>query len=164
LLHTVDQPLLKNKTIRARHRAGAMACTTLLPQDAVHKLVGGPGQEFWAAGKNWDIVTDGLTEENLALIGRWRVEVSPGGAREKDVFLHVIQVGDADLAEVSDVELTGSDEKPGVKIRTGSAQWEILFNAEGALGGHIERSGGGRPIDRELTTTVQKQVGITAQE
>ena len=66
-----------------------MFCRTLLPTDARLTPVGGPGKEVWAAGKNWPIQTTGLQPENLALMGKWRVEVTPGTARKDDVFLHV---------------------------------------------------------------------------
>jgi len=164
LLHTAHEPQIRNKTIRADHRKGRMFCTTMLPKDAVLKPVGGPGREFWAAGKNWDIVRDGLSDENLALMGRWRVEVTPARARKKDVFLHVIQVGDDDLVETSQVELIESGDKYGVRVKAAEATWEVVFNSEGPLGGSIKRSGKGRRIDRALTTGVQKQVGIAARE
>ena len=37
-----------------------------------------------------------------------------------------------------------------------------MFNTEGLLGGHISRSGQGKRINHNLTTDVQKQVGIAA--
>ncbi len=82
-----------------------MFCRTLLPADAVIEKVGGPGKEFWAAGRNWDLENRrGLTAENLAMIGRWRLEVSPGSERKEDCFLHVIQVGDQKLDAMDKVE------------------------------------------------------------
>lgn len=164
LLHTADEPLRRDKTIRADHHNGRMFCTTILPKDAVVEVVGGPGREFWAAGRNWDIEQGGLRDENLALMGRWRVEVSPASAKKKDVFLHVIQVEDADLAKSSEVQLIESGDKRGVRVQVSEAMWEVVFDSEGPLGGHIKRSGKGRRIDRELTTAVQKQVGIAAQK
>ena len=160
LLHTADKPVRQGRTVRADHRDGRMFCTTVWPRQATFELVGGPGREFQAAGKNWDIVRDGLDEENLALMGRWRMEVSPAEARAEDVFLHVIEVGEEDLAAPSDIESIAGDGACGVKVQAGGATWEVIFNADGPLGGHIKRSGPGRPIDRALPTTVQKQVGI----
>ena len=63
-----------------------MFCRTLLPEDAVLTPAGGAGKEFWAAGQNWSIVSDGLKPENLAMMGQWRVEVTPGAPRKRDVF------------------------------------------------------------------------------
>jgi hypothetical protein len=164
LLHTANEPQIRNKTIRADHREGRMFCTTLLPKDAVLKAVGGPGKEFWAAGKNWDIVKDGLSDESLALIGQWRVEITPGKASKKDVFLHVIQVGGKDLREASQIKLIESGDKHGVRIKVAEATWQVMFNSEGQLGGRIKRSGEAGRIDRALVTEVQKQVGIAARE
>ena len=137
-----------------------MFCTTLLPKEAVIKPVGGSGKAFWAAGKNWDIMQDGLTDENLALMGRWRVEVAPATANKKDLFLHVIQVGSKSLTEASQIELIESGDTYGARIEVAEATWQVMFNSEGQLGGRIKRSGGAGRIDRTLATGVQKQVGL----
>jgi hypothetical protein len=160
LLHTAYKPEINDKIIRAEHNKGGMLCKTILPKDAVLKAVGGPDREFWAAGKNWDIVRDGLTEENLALMGQWRVEVTPGHSRKKDVFLHVIQVGGQDLEKMNKIELTEDSDAYGVRVVTDRQTWDIIFNSEGSLGGHITRTGKGQRIDRDLSSSVQKQVGI----
>lgn len=164
LLHTAHEPEIYSKTIRADHREGRMFCKTMLPKDAILRTVGGPGREFRAAGKNWDIVRDGLTDENLTLMGQWRVEVTPGRARKKDVFLHVIQVGDRGLEKMDGAELIEAAGSYGVKLKTAEATWEVVFNSEGPLDGLIKRTGKSRRIDRALATGVQKQVGIAARE
>ena len=105
LIHTAHEPKMTGTTIKADHGEGRMFCRTMLPVDAVLKAVGGPGKEFRAAGKNWDIVREGLSDENLALMGQWRVEVTPGSARQKDIFLHVIQVAGQDLEQMDEAEL-----------------------------------------------------------
>ena len=46
-----------------------------------------------------------LTAEKLAMMGQWRVEVSPRRAQTDDVFLHVIQVGDNKLQAMENAEL-----------------------------------------------------------
>ena len=163
LLHTAYEPQIRGKTIRADHGKGRMLCRTMLPGDAVLKAVGGSGKEFWAAGKNWDIVRDGLTEENLALMGQWRVEVTPGEVSRKDVFLHLIQVGGQGLKQMDEAELIEGNGSCGVRVRTDERVWEVVFNREGPLGGHIKRTGEGRRISRDLANSVQKQVGIAAQ-
>ena len=50
----------------------------------------------------------------------------------------------------------------GVRLADGDLIWEVTFDKEGNLGGHIRRAGGRRPIDVELTTVVQPQSGIMA--
>jgi heparin/heparan-sulfate lyase len=160
LLHTAHQPTIEGRRIRADHGQGRLFCRTLLPEDAVLTPVGGPGKEFWAAGKNWDIVTKGLKPEDLAMMGQWRVEISPGTARKTDVFLHVIQVGDQKLQDMDKAELLQEGQRCGVRLNTGGQSWEVTFDASGPLGGHIRRIGGPGTIDVPLATTVQAQSGI----
>jgi len=126
--------------------------------------VGGPGQEFLAAGKNWNIVTRGLKPENLAMMGQWRVEVRPGAPRQEDVFLHVIQVGDQSLDTMDATELVQADKAVGVRLRSGRETWEVVFHTSGELGGRIHHTGDRSAIDRELTTTIEAQRGIMAND
>lgn len=162
LLHTAHKPLITGKTIRADHSKGRMFCRTMLPKDAVLKTVGGPGKEFWAAGKNWNIVKDGLTDDSLALMGRWRVEVTPGNPRKEDIFLHVIQVGEQNLEQMDVIKLIEEDNKCGITMKTQNQTWDIVFNSDGPLGGYIRRTGEGKRINHNLASNVQKQVGIEA--
>ena len=139
-----------------------MLSRTLLPADAVLTPVGGPGKEFLAAGKNWSIVDRGLKPENLAMMGQWRVEVSPGEPRAEDLFLHVIQVGDQRLDTMDEVELIQADGTCGARLAVGDRTWEVTFHTTGELGGHVKRTGPGDPLDRDLTAEVEPQSGIMA--
>jgi heparin/heparan-sulfate lyase len=159
LIHTAHQPAITERTIRADHGEGRMYCRTLLPEDAILTPVGGRGEEFLAAGKNWDIVSDGLTAENLAMMGQWRVEVTPNVARKQDLFLHVIQVGDQQLGRMNEAKLLRDSDTCGVRLTSAGQTWEVTFSVNGPLGGRIGRSGPDA-IDRALATTVQPQSGI----
>jgi len=159
LIHTAHQPVLEGHTLRADHGQGRMFCRTLLPENAVLRPVGGPGKEFWAAGKNWDIIDKGLSEESLALMGRWRVEVTPAVPRKVDLFLHVIQVGNQTLKAMDNVELLQEPQSCGVRVNADDRVWEVTFSTTGPLGGHIRRTGD-PTIDQPLATTVQPQSGI----
>ncbi|MHB8900456.1 MAG: heparinase II/III domain-containing protein [Thermoguttaceae bacterium] len=114
LLHTAHEPAITGNTFRTDHGDGRLFCRTLLPADARLEKVGGPGKEFWAAGKNWELVDQGLRPEQKAMMGQWRVEVSPATAQKEDFFLHVIQVGDQKLNQMDDVESiqTGPYQRP----------------------------------------------------
>jgi len=164
LLHTAHRPVVDDKTIRADHGQGRMFCKTLLPQDATLALVGGPGKEFWAAGRNWGIQTGKLKPENLAMMGQWRLEVSPGTAREYDAFLHVIQVGGQDLEVMSDSQVIRGEGSVGVRLATAQGAWETTFKIAGELGGHLRLTGGETTLDQALTQRVTPQVGIRATE
>ena len=162
LLHTAHQPAIVDKTIRADHGEGRLFCRTLMPADAIVTAVGGPGKEFWAAGQNWDIVSGGLEPENLALMGQWRVEVTPGAPRKQDVFLHVIQVGNQKLDAMDETTLLEAEGRCGIRLGAGGRTWEVTFNSTGPLGGHIKSSAGPGSINAPLATTVQPQAGIEA--
>ena len=161
LLHTANRPEIVEKTVRADHGRGRLFLRTLLPADARLTPVGGPGKEFYAAGQNWSIKADGLNPENFAMMGRWRVEVTPGSPRKEDMFLHVLQVGGQDLQAMDRAELIRADGCCGVRLWSSGGKWEVTFATQGALSGWIKRSGGRTPIDAPLASAVPTQAGIT---
>jgi heparin/heparan-sulfate lyase len=133
LLHTAYEPVIDGPLIRADHREGRLFCRTLLPKDAVLTPVGGPSKEFWAAGRNWDLQPSTLKPEQLAMMGQWRVEVSPGAARTEDLFLHVIQVGDQTLAAMDQADLIETDGAVGARLTAGNRTYEVTFAIQGDL-------------------------------
>lgn len=163
LIHTAHEPTIDGRTVRADHNAGRMFCRTLLPAEAKLTAVGDPGKQFWAAGQNWTIEQGNLKADQLAMMGQWRVEVTPSVAQQADVFLHVIQVGNQQLKTMSETRLIQTDQRCGVRLADGDTVWEVTFDKEGRLGGHIRRTGGTRAVDVELTTVVQPQSGIMAE-
>ena len=79
-------PVVEGSHFRADEGQGRLFCRTLLPKDALLAKVGGPGKEFWANGRNWE-VGKWVKQENERirqktgkpmLLGNWRIEVSPG--------------------------------------------------------------------------------------
>ena len=138
LLHTAHEPVLTGHTFQADQDGGRIFCRTLLPTDATLQKVGGPGKEFSAAGKNWELVDRGLTPENKAMMGQWRVEVSPGAARQEDLFLHVIQVGDRQLEQMDDMELVEEGTRRGVRLTYGGRTIAVTFDTTGNLGMQID--------------------------
>jgi heparin/heparan-sulfate lyase len=138
LLHTAHEPVPSGNTFRADQGEGRMFCRTLLPADALITKVGGPGKQFWAAGKNWDIVDKGLKPDNLAMMGQWRVEVSPGTAQREDYFLHVIQVGDQSLQKMDDAELIEDGDRRGVRLNHKGQPVHLTFNTTDHLDMQME--------------------------
>jgi heparin/heparan-sulfate lyase len=163
LIHTADEPIVDGDLIRADHREGRMFCRTLLPAGAKLTQIGGAGKEFQAAGKNWSIKAGNLKPEQLAIMGQWRVEVTPTTANKQDVFLHVIQVGPQDVQSIGATSLVQSEGRCGVRLNAGEDVWEVTFNTAGELAGHIRRIGGEPSIDRDLASEVQPQSGIMAE-
>lgn len=161
LIHTAHEPRLGDRTIRTDHGRGRMFCRTCLPADATLRVVGGPGKEFWAAGRNWEIQAPRLTAAQRALMGQWRVEVTPGQPRSEDVFLHVIEVSDQTRQHMRPVEVIHQEGLAGVRLAARGESWEITFRTQGELGGHVRRRGT-VAWDRDLATTVQPQAGIRA--
>jgi heparin/heparan-sulfate lyase len=133
LLHTAHEPVLTGHTFQADQDGGRIFCRTLLPADATIKKVGGAGKEFWAAGKDWKLVDRGLKPENKAMMGQWRVEVSPGTARQEDFFLHVIQVGNRQLEQMDDMELVEEGTWRGVRLTCEGRTVTVTFDTAGDL-------------------------------
>ena len=74
---------------------GKMTVDTLLPAEIETVTIGGEGQEATVAGTNYS--ADSNLNPNLTHEGEgYRIEISPKQASNKDFFLNVIQVGDAD--------------------------------------------------------------------
>jgi len=160
LIHTAHEPLIDGQTFRADHDEGRMFCRTLLPRTARLTSVGGPGNEFFAAGKDWPIEAKGLSPEHVAIMGQWRVEVAPSEPRKEDMFLHVIQVGDRRLAAMDQTTLIEEQGRYGVRLVAGEETWEVLFDTTGQIGGHIRGTGATKAIDQPLTQSVAPQSGL----
>ncbi len=163
LLHTAYEPVIDGDVVRADHSGGRMFCRTLLPESATLTPVGGPGNEFLAAGENWDIDSGDLKPEALAMMGQWRVEVSPTEASADDLFLHVIQVGDESLDAMDATELIRDGDGAGVKLTSGEREWTVMFATAGDLSGSVSLTDGGNEVlARDFATDVTPQVGILA--
>jgi heparin/heparan-sulfate lyase len=160
MIHTAQEPAIEGRTIRADHGTGRMFCRTLLPEEAILTPIGGPGNEFRTGQKNWSIEAGKLKPEQRAMMGQWRVEVTPGVPRKEDVFLHVIQVGPQTVDAMDAADLIQTEDRCGVRLSAGGDVWEISWNTSGPLGGRIKRTGERPTIERELTSTFQAQSGI----
>ena len=126
LLHSQSEPEIANDTVVIKRTEsdyyhtyqynGKLINRTLLPAHATIVKVGGSGNEFSVAGKNYPILPmyDFSTEE----AGAWRVEVSPQDSNETDLFLNVMQVMDArSLVPALDTTAINSDVFTGVRIK-----------------------------------------------
>jgi len=169
LLHTQNEPQIDGKTFRADEGEGRLFCRTLLPKDAVLAKVGGPGKEFWACGRNWEL-NEAVKERcrkmkekagHDMLLGKWRMEVSPGGPRTEDIFLHLLHVGDQSLDKMCDCRLIEEAGKAGVSFTTPQGVVDVTFTTEGDPAGHIKIVRGDKVVlDQDLATAVMPQEGL----
>jgi heparin/heparan-sulfate lyase len=170
LLHTQNEPLINGKVLRADENKGRLFCETLLPKDAQWNLVGGPGKEFWACGKNWDIdekylATMRKRKESTgkdALFGNWRLEVSPAQANADDRFLHVLTACEQTVEAPIKTQLIQTDTQDGVIVETFEGKKvTILFNRTGAVAAQITIEQNGKLVGAySIDETIQPQAGI----
>ncbi|MFW6146644.1 MAG: hypothetical protein ACOC7R_04850 [Planctomycetota bacterium] len=155
LLHSIDEPALDGRRFRVEAGPSALVGTVVFPERAELRTVGGPGREFWSAGRNWP--QDG---EPRKAAGAWRVETSPAEPSIADVLLHVIRVGDRDAALDAEIRPIRTSGRAGVRFAgADGADVRLVFNTRGPVGGRILIDGDER-ISRPLTAGVHPQAGL----
>ena len=167
LLHTQNEPTVEGGTMRADCGRGRLYCQTLFPADARLTTVGGPGREFWANGRNWEVDADYLKSARAAAkragrgpyFGAWRLEVSPRDPAARDTFLHVLTATDAahGAAIPARAVSTGAQEGADLTLPDGT-RVSVRFNRTGPVGGTIAFGDG--PA-RPFRADVQPQAGVT---
>ena len=178
LLHTQNKPEVEGRTVRADSRNGRLFCEALLPKDATIELVGGPGKEFWANGKNWEIYDKWMAgvRRQCAKDGRgpywgeWRAETHPGAPRADDRFLHVLTAADVQTPRGVQTRLVEEADRDGVALifpgEPMTREVVLLFNRTGKVGGEIRvvlKDAHGRILSsksRPLAETVTPQKGV----
>ncbi|NGM61056.1 heparinase [Sphingobacterium sp. SGG-5] len=176
LLHTASEPtFINDNEFQEISQGGTLFCRTVFPTAAKATKIGGPDRQFWSDGRNWPLPL--LTPKdwnyrpnspgrytNLTtkpLLGQWRVEVAPEKPSLKDSFLHLIQVGDKDLKEMIASKAKDQGDKKGVAFDYAGKNYEILFNDDDTVGGHIRITHGGVSLlDEAFTSEVEHQESI----
>jgi hypothetical protein len=93
-------------------------------------------------GRNWPSLEK---KEWPPEAGSWRVEIAPNQPAKEDLFLHVLQAGENDIAAADAVTRLGAT---GVRIRAQGREYEVRF-AKGKC--HLTiREGGKTVVEREL--------------
>ncbi len=85
----------------------------MFPERPKITKLGGPGKQFWSDGRDWPLPKGYQVPDTAPLLGQWRVEVSPRKERSDDLFLHLIQVGDAALERMVRAELVRKNNRLG---------------------------------------------------
>ena len=171
LFHTQYEPQVQDNTFSAEHWEGKVFVRSLLPRALKAAKIGGPGKEFWADGKNWPpadfkqkyMYRAGQPTPERNLYGQWRMEVSAAQERARELFLHLIQVGDrAQMQKMTPAQLTEDDKTAGVEFQAGKRTVRVVFNKAGFVGGQIKIAEGRKVLaERPLATEVQRQNGLT---
>lgn len=183
LLHTQNRPVVEGRMVRADSRAGRLFCQAILPEDATLEIVGGPGREWWANGRNWEIfpkwtaAVRARCEKNGRgpYWGEWRVETHPGAARRDDRFLHVLTAASTDVPAGVAARQVRTGTQDGVSLSfervvahgmREQVEMTLLFNRVGDVGGEVRvvlTGADGRAVKsgtRPLATSVTPQSGV----
>ena len=133
LLHCVQEPVFNGNvcTVTRNERGynGKLVNTVLLPapENTLLTKVGGAGNEFSVAGRNYPQQLSNRNNSNDGAV--WRIELSPKTPSETDVFLNVMQVTDAGNNRLLAVEQVETERQTGVKI----GDRIVLFSKNGNI-------------------------------
>ncbi|MFH1378584.1 MAG: heparinase II/III family protein [Planctomycetota bacterium] len=93
LLHTVTEPKVTGNQIQVSNM-GFLNVQSLLPMDAKIRVIGGPGKEFWAKGKNWNVkIPDTSWDES----GNWRAEIYQAPGSSDVTFITAMTFGPSNI-------------------------------------------------------------------
>ena len=71
-------------------------------------------------------------------------------------FLHVLQTGASGSFKLADVTPIARPGRAGAKITLGAKTFEISFNTQGPVGGHVTLTDAGKPgLDEDLVTAIE---------
>ena len=148
LIHTINEPVMKgNREFSETSDGGKMICRTLFPANATLTKIGGSGKDFWSDGRNWPLpkltpqdygYNMNLPPANHPQLGHWRIEVSPKTASDKDLFMHVIQVGDKNLSHLPDTETFETATQIGIKFTYLGKHRTLTFDKTKSYGCRIQ--------------------------
>lgn len=162
LLHTQNEPRMTGDQFVADESEGRLVCRTVYPKEATLTKIGGPGREFWACGRNWELAPEVARQwGDRGLLGNWRVEVSPKTPKTEDVFLHLIEVGDKSLSKMPNAELIEEEAAIGVRFQAGEKTTIVKFSKTGKAAGSVKIEIRDTVlIDQPLTQAVAPQSGL----
>ncbi len=147
LLHTIEEPKIDGTMTTITNGSGRLTVRTVLPEQAQITALGGPGRECWVDGKNWPSLEK---KEWPPEAGAWRLEVSPAQPAKRDVFLHVLQAGEADIPRPGAVVLARTTDQLGVRVKAQGKEYLVLFSPNGTRCHLTIREGLTTVLDQDL--------------
>jgi hypothetical protein len=147
LLHSVNEPTVSRQRatiMRVEGQyGGQLVSDTLLPRQASLTTIGSPTGEAKIFGQVFE--ADRPTAES----GGWRIEVSPTNPAEQTVFLHALQVGDADGKAAVATQTIQTGQLIGARI----GDEAVLFARDGkSLAGPLDLTLAGKGPVRVVLT------------
>ena len=127
LLHTQNKIDVDGNTFTASEQGGVITGTILYPADAKTVVIGGPGKEFWASGKNWELHPKHDKKYIGKLHGNWRIEISPAKDAQYDMFITLLQVSNkSDNAEKVIPAIRKGEKSLVVSLKYSGKNWNII--------------------------------------
>ena len=141
LLHTQQKPQIEGNVFTNFEEKGKLVTRCLWPQKVKVELIGGPGREFWASGKNWELHPVFDKNYKGKLHGNWRIEVSPEEPAEFDMFVHLLHASPA-KANFMPVKPEISQVKGGLNVTFTYAfkKWQIFIPSKNGIMSQIKVS------------------------
>jgi heparin/heparan-sulfate lyase len=137
LLHFQHRPVQLEPALWRADFEGRLFVRTLLPENAHFELVGGPGKEFFASGRNWPVVEpeDPDWDKKFQVTGKWRLETSDPETRTATRFLHLLEATLPENDRPLPAEKFRNETTDGIRFtdRAGT-RWELEFNRTGTIG------------------------------
>ncbi|MGE4563775.1 MAG: heparinase II/III family protein [Victivallaceae bacterium] len=155
VLHLQNEPgPLRDGVIRSDAGEGSLFIRPLLPEKPKITVLGGDGKEFWTNGRNWPFLNAETLLAKPNWQGRYRLEIEPAEATAETRFLTVLQAAGKNEKNMVPVKILSEKYSDGVDFVTRDGLLcRVLFNRNGAIGGHIFLSRNGKVlVDKPLLT------------
>jgi len=111
---------------------------TLLPKQATIVKRGGEGHDFWG---NPHEPTAQYNHTNSSSVQPpivpWRLEVEGAGGKEREYFLHVLEISEENAKAMCQVSLLEHEGFLGTRIDAGGVPVEVLFTEQGPMSARI---------------------------
>lgn len=164
LLHTQNEPVVKDNVMKTDALHARLFCQTLLPESASIVKVGGPGKEFWVRDRNFEInptvmeryMKSAESKGRGPYVGGWRIEVQPSVETAADRFLNVLTATDVDHLSPLKVKYVKTSAGDGVSFTLKGKKYLFVFNPDGDVGGSVTID----KITRPLASEVALQKGV----
>ncbi|MBQ4107540.1 MAG: heparinase II/III family protein [Lentisphaeria bacterium] len=133
LFHAQNEPVALGNRVWRFDNGGSLFIHSLLPDQAAPSIVGGPGREFWASGRNWLPEGGDKWDQEYQTTGKWRLEIADAAGRKRSEFLHVLHAAAPGGEDVKTVHgTTAGSVWVEVQLPDGK-RWRVEFARRGPV-------------------------------